>query len=140
MCDDTILVVDDDETMQFLMTRALGKLGFEGDVVCVLDGVGACDWLRDNGKPLLMLLDLRMPVMTGHEVLEVLDDGQIGEPPMVYVASSSLRPEDLSVVDRYEFVEAYLEKPPSPDELRRVFFARPDLVGRFRAATPVGAD
>ncbi len=113
----TILIVDDDEAQHYLTNRALQRLDFDSETAAVWDGTEACQWLTDHGRPLLLLLDLRMPLMDGHEVLEQLATGQLGEPPPVCIASSSCRPEDLRLPDRYDFVIAYFEKPPSPQAL-----------------------
>ena len=64
-----------------------------------------------------MLLDLRMPCMDGHEVLEALERGQFGVQPPTVIVSCSSRPEDRALVDSFSFVVGYLEKPLRSDDL-----------------------
>jgi signal transduction histidine kinase len=63
-----IVVVDDDDTNVLLLTRLLARSGY-ADVFATGDPVEAVElMLRD--PPDLLLLDLRMPVLDGYEVLE----------------------------------------------------------------------
>lgn len=62
-----ILVVDDEESMRYFLTRSLKRKGYSVEAVetgeAALDRLGA-------GRFALMLLDLRLPGMDGIEVLE----------------------------------------------------------------------
>jgi len=64
-----ILVVDDDRALSLLVGKQLEREGHE--VVSVSSGADAISWLA-NGHADLMLLDLRLPDMTGRELLESL--------------------------------------------------------------------
>lgn len=60
-----ILAIDDDETIRNLVVLALREEGF--DVATAANGRAALEWLDKGGKPALILLDMRMPVMNGWE-------------------------------------------------------------------------
>ena len=106
-----ILLVDDDEICHFLSRRVLSGLGFDGETVEAGDGLEACERIERLGRPLFVLLDLRMPRMDGHALLATLATGKLCEPPPVFVSTSSARPEDVRLAESYPFVGAYFEKP-----------------------------
>lgn len=58
-----ILVVDDDPTLQRVVTRFLQVEGFSP--ISATNGLEALTFLRDGGRVDVILLDLRMPVMDG---------------------------------------------------------------------------
>ena len=68
----TILVVDDDEDIRETVSSALTDDGY--DVRLAVNGKDALDQLEEMSPPVpcLVLLDLTMPVMTGHELLGAL--------------------------------------------------------------------
>ena len=74
----TILMVEDDVGHARLIEKNLRRSGITNDVVAVHDGQEALDYLFDegryegkgHGKPLLVLLDLNLPVLDGYQVLE----------------------------------------------------------------------
>ncbi len=63
-----VLVVDDDRAIREALSRTLDKLGY--DVVLAEDGQSGLDRLREGGVHIL-LLDLKMPKVTGQELLKV---------------------------------------------------------------------
>lgn len=61
---ETILVVDDDDSIRWLVTEILEDVGYQ--VVSARNGREALSFLRDVDElPSLILLDLMMPVMDG---------------------------------------------------------------------------
>jgi two-component system response regulator len=127
----TVLVAEDDEDDLFLSKRVLAKAGV-APVFCVRDGKEAMDYLAGRGAyevradhplPEVLLLDLKMPAFSGHEVLEWLrTQPELGN-LKVYVLTSSDEPRDRS---RAQAAGAcgYFVKPLAPIHLRTIF---PDL-------------
>lgn len=76
MTEDTILVVDDDEVTRHTLRRWLTHLQLHGQVLEAADGQQALALVEAHcqatvpPRPLLVLLDLNMPVMDGFEFLE----------------------------------------------------------------------
>src|SRR6266446_7503929 len=71
-----VLVADDDENDVFLLRRAFQKAGLPHTLIHVRDGQEAINYLSSktspNGKqtkPNLLLLDLKMPLVDGFDVL-----------------------------------------------------------------------
>ena len=106
-----IFIVDDSPTDIELTTIALEATGREIRVRSALDGKAALAMLRNGlGVLALILLDLKMPGMSGIEVLcEIRADYRLKEIPVVMVTSSALES------DRTEAIVAgasdYMQKP-----------------------------
>ncbi len=73
----TVLLVDDDETTNFLNKFFLKQLDSELEVQTLANGREAIDYIQANHKnellPALVILDTNMPVMNGWEFLDTFD-------------------------------------------------------------------
>ena len=67
-----ILVVDDDQPILLLMRNILREFGFEPQVAST--GAAAVDAVRAQ-RPDLVLLDMKMPGMSGDEVIAAMREG-----------------------------------------------------------------
>src|SRR5258708_11419280 len=77
-----ILIVDDDGLFRESLSRNLSDAGFA--TTSFGDGVSALQHLTDSGPPDMILLDWKMPGMTGIQVLRQLRDRKI-EVPVVFL-------------------------------------------------------
>ncbi|GMU91820.1 MAG: two-component system response regulator [Candidatus Hydrogenedentota bacterium] len=114
-----ILFVEDNPTNVELTLRALRKNNLANHVVVVRDGAEAIDFLyaqgtyshRDvNQRPRLVLLDIRLPKISGLEVARRLKgDERMKSIPVVMLTSST---EERDVVESYEIgVNSFIVKP-----------------------------
>ena len=93
-----VLVADDDENDVFLLRCAFRKAGLPHKLTHLRDGQQAIDYLstkaaesENQGKPDLLLLDLKMPLVDGFDVLVWLQSrSQKVSLPVVVLSSSSL--------------------------------------------------
>ncbi len=128
MSSGTILLVEDSEDDRALAIRALKKNNIANTVVCVNDGVHALDWLfgtgefadRDtNDRPTVILLDLNLPRLSGHAVLErVRADPRTRSVPVVILTSSNQEEDLVKSWDRG--VNSYIRKPIDFNEFSEV--------------------
>jgi two-component system response regulator CpxR len=82
----SVLVVDDDDAIREVIAEVLRDEGYE--VVCAGNGEQALSELREHRLPDLMLLDLMMPVMSGWELLELLQaNSDLSRIPVVVVSA-----------------------------------------------------
>lgn len=99
-----VLVADDDANDVFFLRRAFQKAGISCSILDVPDGEKAINYLSgsdgfgDRGQfplPAILFLDLKMPKISGFEVLEWLQkhDGAISM--KIVVLSSSNLPSDM---------------------------------------------
>jgi len=111
-----ILLVEDDPADAMLIEGALLDRGVPRAVTQVDDGVAALERLRDPDctRPDLIVMDLNMPRMNGHELLAILkDDLDLRTIPVVVLTTSGA-PED--VVGAYKrHANAYITKPVNLD-------------------------
>jgi two-component system, OmpR family, phosphate regulon response regulator PhoB len=110
----TILLVEDDPDIRHLVSYKLTKGGF--DVVEAADGLAA---LRAVGRSLpdLVLLDVRMPRMSGIEVCRELRAGPLGPKVPIIMLTARSRPQDLEQGFAAGATE-YIVKPFSPRDLQ----------------------
>jgi len=113
-----ILLVEDDARDLELTLVALERSQLANDVVVLRDGAQALDYLtrqgdhadRPEGNPAVLLLDLKLPKVSGLEVLRtVRATPELRSMPVVMLTSSH---EESDVVQSYELgVNAYVVKP-----------------------------
>ena len=119
----TILVTEDDSTDRFLLKRAFRKAGSEASLHFLEDGQQTIDFLSrgptNAGVPELLLLDLKMPCISGFEVLEWLLANPESRPAVVVVFSSSDHPADIERASQLG-ADHYLVKPSRPSDMEAV--------------------
>ena len=120
-----VLLAEDSADDVFLMRRAFEKARIVNRLCIVRDGVEAMDYLFGNGAyanrsqyplPCILLLDIKMPKMSGFEVLrQIRENPATRRLPVVFLTSSNQR----SDIDQaYDLgVNSYLVKPPDADAL-----------------------
>jgi two-component system, response regulator len=116
--DDTILLVEDNPADEALTLRALKKANIANNVVVARDGVEALEYLipsnGDDGAvgklPQLVLLDLKLPKLDGHEVLKRIRANARTQLLPVVILTTSV--EDQDRLDGYRLgANGYVRKP-----------------------------
>jgi two-component system response regulator len=107
-----ILLVEDNPDDVDLTLRAFRRNGLRAEVHVARDGVEAEEVLFDEGGalPSLILLDLKLPRLTGLEVLEALRANERTAMIPVVVLTSSVEEEDLVAAYRLG-ANSYIRKP-----------------------------
>jgi len=117
-----ILVVDDELDMRTYVTTLLETSGFTP--IAAKDGVQGLEMARKN-KPALIILDVMMPLESGLNMYrELKKDPSLKNTPVIMLSALSKKTfyHSQRVLDEYEGEQipepqAYIEKPPEPDEL-----------------------
>ncbi|HSD08592.1 response regulator [Flavobacterium sp.] len=102
----SVLLIDDDKATNFITKMIIKKAAITDHIEIVLNGQEALDYLKNSGKfekndgifpqPMLIFLDINMPVMDGWEFAEVFDTltpDQKGDAKVIML-TSSLNPDD----------------------------------------------
>lgn len=120
----TILLVEDDKAHGMLIMRAFERLGFSERIDWVRDAKAALDYLREReGRgedfmPRLVILDLRLPKLGGHEVLSEMKRSERLRMIPVVVLTTSTSEDDLQKAYS-NHVNSYLSKPLRLEDLQR---------------------
>jgi CheY-like chemotaxis protein len=95
-----ILIIDDSEDDRLLCYHTFRRLGLRELVVQLKDGEEAIEYLQRDRSAALILLDLKMPKLSGFEVLQWIR-GQPGMEkfPVVIMTSSPLPSERSKALD-----------------------------------------
>ena len=117
-----ILLVEDHPGDIRLTVEALKEIDLPNNMNVVNDGTEAIAFLKQEGKykesprPDIILLDLMLPRMTGHEVLAVIKSDNILKTIPVAVLTSSQNEDDILLAYKNK-VNCYLIKQPDIKEL-----------------------
>ncbi len=96
---DTILLVEDEEDYARLIKQSLKKAKVLNPIAWVKNGVEAIEYIKKTGQyeqekppqPALILLDIKMPLMNGFEVLkEIKTNDKYKAIPVVVLTTTSL--------------------------------------------------
>ncbi len=113
-----ILLAEDDQKDVDLTLAALEEINIANMIDVVKDGEEALDYLfkragyknRQNGNPVVVLLDLKMPKVDGLEVLkQIKESDELCNIPVVMLTSSKM---ENDLIASYKLgVNAYVVKP-----------------------------
>jgi len=120
------LLVDDDEITNFINTMLLHDVGIT-QTLTAFNGQEALDLLHTHCSapgsptcPMLILLDIRMPVMDGFEFLQAYGQRPpTDNPAVVIMLTSSLNPLDVARMQGLP-IAGYLTKPLTEENIHRI--------------------
>lgn len=112
------MLVEDNPDDAELTKLAFRKNNFANDIMLVEDGQEALDFLfgdhpdgvSESGLPELILLDLKLPKLNGHEVLKEIRSNDLTRRIPVVILTSSQEEEDI--IKGYDLgANSYVRKP-----------------------------
>ena len=98
----SILLIEDDDIDAEAIKRAFKKQEVKARIIRASDGLEALDCLRGKhdikqlGKAYIILLDINMPRMNGHEFLKEIRKDQVLHGCIVFVLTTSDANDDIS--------------------------------------------
>jgi two-component system, response regulator len=106
----TILLIENNPDDEALLLRAFRRNNLPCRIVTARSGNEGLDYLFKSGEPDLILLDLKLPRLSGFEVLRRIRAHERGRFLPVVILSSSNEPGDIR--RSYELgANSYLQKP-----------------------------
>lgn len=113
-----IMLIDDDETSNFIARRQLQFAKACDDIVTAANGLEAREYICNcTDLPDLVVLDINMPLMNGFEFLDWFDGSEFRGRMKFAVYSTSIREEDRQRARGYVDVIRYIEKPLTKDKI-----------------------
>ncbi len=122
------LLVDDDDTTNFLNQSLLRRLGVTDTILVATNGQEAIDLLHtycgqpdSDTCPVLILLDMKMPIMNGMEFLEayIQQFPARSAVTVIIMLTTSLNPRDVEQMQRLP-IAGYLTKPLNTAKIQQV--------------------
>ena len=116
------VVVDDNEMDRYMVRRYLSRRGEFGECIEATNGVEFIEQICDahklddlSPKPILVLLDINMPMMDGFETARALQErieaGNVPSSHVVMMFTSSENPDDRRKAAEIDIVKGYIVKP-----------------------------
>lgn len=116
---ENIIIIDDEPANNFLLTHMITLQSPESAISSFVDSVKALSHISSVaplGPETTILVDLNMPEMNGWDLLEKF--GKLNIECGCFIVSSSINQVDKRRVSQYPFVNGYLIKPLSNDDVK----------------------
>jgi len=120
----SILLIDDEETFNFLHTEVIRRMGPSNEVISFYRAIEAHSYLESIGTsgrlwPDVIFLDINMPGINGWELVGMIDkSSKIPKDKLsIYMLSSSINPEDVQRADELDFIKGFVSKPLSREKV-----------------------
>jgi CheY-like chemotaxis protein len=112
----TVLLIDDDETDNFIMERLITLSGFSENIITYEDSKSALMFFKRKRPvhvPNWVFLDINMPIVSGFHFLDEIEKLEPGylDNMKVVILSNSINPSDVKKAKSYSRVKHFLQKP-----------------------------
>ena len=114
---ETILLIDDDFTTNFLHQKIISKTEIAAPVTVLNDASKGIDKLlvlnetiTDHSATVLVFLDLNMPLLDGWGFLEIFKKMKLNFVVHLFIVSASINPDDKSRAKSYPQVNGFIQK------------------------------
>ncbi len=103
----TILIAEDDDSNFFMLYAVLNKY-FDVNILQAGNGAEAVEFCQKNTAPALILMDIKMPVMDGHEASRIIKN-QFPSIPIIAVTAFGMTGDEQKALDAG--CDDYVSKP-----------------------------
>ena len=118
-----VVVVDDDEIILFLHSKIIQAVGLHKSPKTFNSAMKALDFfecLPDDTAPILLFLDINMPVMNGWGLLDIIHNEDFDKKIEVVMVTSSVDQGDKDKAASYSKIIDFVEKPFSKANLEEL--------------------
>jgi CheY-like chemotaxis protein len=124
---ETVLLVDDNDTDNFIHKRIIELAGFAKNIIVKNSGKSALEFLESNqvtpeSIPGVVFLDINMPIVDGFVFLFEYDNfpEEIKQKCKIVILSSSDNKKDIDRIVDNEYVVHFITKPLSEESLEEL--------------------
>lgn len=111
-----IILIDDEDVANFVMSKLVKVVHPEAEIVSFTDSSDALDYLFEN-DPKLVFMDINMPVLTGWDVLDKLKERGLDR--KVVILTSSVSTHDETRANQHPGVKGFIVKPARKEIIRQ---------------------
>lgn len=122
-----VMLVDDNETDNFISEKIIEMSGFADRVISMDSGTSALEYLQNSiseeeNIPDIIFLDINMPFVDGFVFLFEFEkmSNEIKSKSKIVILSSSDNKRDIDRIVDNPYVINYVVKPLSPDALKKI--------------------
>lgn len=119
------VLIEDNLIDQFVTKKLLKKVLDVNPVYIANNGKEGIDWLIKNSKnkPLIILLDIQMPIMNGFEFLDEFTGlaEEVKDKIEIFVLSSTLDLDEIKKIKENKYVTEFWNKPLQVELLKTKF-------------------
>ncbi|KAA6433598.1 response regulator [Rufibacter glacialis] len=122
-----IMLVDDDDTTNFVNKRLLTKLGVAKEILIKKNGAEALEYLQESARqgiayPDLIFLDIKMPVMDGFSFLDEYQSQNLAQnnSMIILMLTSSASFYDLERLKEYDSVKKHFSKSLTENDIKEI--------------------
>ncbi|MCI9843437.1 two-component system response regulator [Flavobacterium pectinovorum] len=120
------LLIEDNLIDQIVTQQLLKKVFNADEIIIANNGKEGIQWLNENqrNQPIIILLDIQMPIMNGYEFLEEFHklSEEIKKKIQIYVLSSTLDSAEINYIKENQYVIDLFSKPFPVEEFKNRFF------------------
>lgn len=114
----TILIAEDEEVnFMFLEILLVDKIKLSCNIIHAKDGLAAVEFCRNNPAIELVLMDIKMPNMNGHEATKLIKEFRPNLPIIAQTAYSTTEERENAILAG---CNDFITKPINKDELKKV--------------------
>ncbi len=119
------VICDDDSGHTVLIKRILKRFGISDNIISFTNGLEALNFFKTNNKifkniEYILLLDIRMPVINGIDILKKIKDDSVLKKIKVIMITSSEDEDDYFLCKKIGCLD-YLKKPIDYNKLALIF-------------------
>lgn len=125
-----IVIVDDDAVILFLHKILIQKSSLPSAVKAFANPLEALDYVQQKSTEnhVLLFLDINMPLLSGWEFLDRLQNYTYTQNIYVVMVTSSINFNDREKAEMYKNVIGYEEKPLSKEACENIFYKMASLL------------
>lgn len=125
-----IILIDDEPLVNKIHSVLIRSAKADQLITTFTDPVTGFDYVKAHTGNRLVLLDINMPEMNAWDFLDGLRE--LNNKTDIIILSSSINPEDRMAASAYNNVKAFLNKPLSKENIRKLISAS-DIATEWRA-------